>query len=175
MYPKPYVDFLVHFHGLRDYFECHEILEEHWKSVPKNEPKNHWVGLIQIAVSLYHHRRKNYPGALRMMQSAVRIIESEQPEIEALGLDSELLQAILQKRVEEIENKQPYESFNLPIKDQLLIILCKQECEKVGCSYGLPSDLTNDFLLHKHTLRDRQEVINERLVQKNLRKKKREG
>ena len=27
-FPLKYIDFLVHFHGDRDYFECHEILEE---------------------------------------------------------------------------------------------------------------------------------------------------
>ncbi|MGP4082137.1 DUF309 domain-containing protein [Pseudalkalibacillus sp. R45] len=175
MYPKPYVDFLVHFHGLRDYFECHEILEEHWKSIPNHDPKKHWVGLIQIAVSLYHQRRQNYSGALRMMRSALLIIETEQNEIEALGLDANQLQEQLSKRVKDIENKQPYESFNLPIKDKRLITLCEAECKNIGCTYGLPSDLKNEFLLHKHTLRDRQEVIDERLAQKNLRKKKREG
>ncbi|PAD68333.1 hypothetical protein CHH83_14265, partial [Bacillus sp. 7586-K] len=34
MYDQEYIDFLVHFHCDRDYFECHEILEEHWKKDP---------------------------------------------------------------------------------------------------------------------------------------------
>ncbi|MFZ3196347.1 MAG: DUF309 domain-containing protein, partial [Bacillus mycoides] len=27
MYPTEYIQFLIHFHGDYDYFECHEILE----------------------------------------------------------------------------------------------------------------------------------------------------
>ncbi|WP_349407623.1 DUF309 domain-containing protein [Pseudalkalibacillus sp. SCS-8] len=175
MYPKPYIDYLVHFHGLRDYFECHEILEEHWKSVPEDQAKKHWVGLIQIAVSLYHQRRKNYSGALRMMTSAANIIEKEQSEIEALGLDVDVLLLKLQERIVEIENQQPYESFNLPIKDKTLLARLEKECEEKNCTFGIPSDMDDDFLVNKHTLRDRQPVINERLEQKALRKKKREG
>lgn len=31
MYPEAYIEYLAEFHGSRDYFECHELLEEHWK------------------------------------------------------------------------------------------------------------------------------------------------
>jgi len=37
MYPEPYLEYLIQFHAERDYFECHEILEEYWKSAPANE------------------------------------------------------------------------------------------------------------------------------------------
>lgn len=175
MYPKPFIDYLVHFHGLRDYFECHEILEEHWKSVPKDQPKLHWVGLIQIAVALYHQRRGNFPGALRMMNSAVNIIQKEHKEITALGLDSTQLLKQIHSREDEIEQGKPYTSFNLPINDSKLLQQCEKECKDIGCKYGLPSDLDNEYLVNKHTLRDRKPVIDERLAQHALRKKKREG
>ncbi|MEH7501602.1 DUF309 domain-containing protein, partial [Neobacillus drentensis] len=29
MYPTEYIQFLAHFHGDRDYFECHELLEDY--------------------------------------------------------------------------------------------------------------------------------------------------
>ncbi|WP_460291943.1 DUF309 domain-containing protein, partial [Bacillus cereus] len=35
MYPTEYIQFLIHFHGDYDYFECHEILEEYWKTKPR--------------------------------------------------------------------------------------------------------------------------------------------
>lgn len=31
LYPTAYIKYLFHFHTDRDYFECHELLEEHWK------------------------------------------------------------------------------------------------------------------------------------------------
>ncbi len=62
MYPKAYIDYLVEFHATRDYFECHEILEEYWKEDPPKKRKRYWVGFIQLAVALYHHRRQNTAG-----------------------------------------------------------------------------------------------------------------
>ncbi|WP_257347791.1 DUF309 domain-containing protein [Pseudalkalibacillus decolorationis] len=171
MYPKPYIDFLVHFHGLRDYFECHEILEEHWKSEPRGSRKDYWVGLIQVAVALYHQRRCNFSGALRMMESALSIIEREQDAIDHLGLDSSKLRALLRERTNDLRQNNPYKSINLPINDNHLLLLCEQECKHVGCVYGMPSDLGNEYLIHKHTKRDRSDVIEERIEQKLLREK----
>ena len=48
-YPEAYIDFLVHFHGDRDWFECHERLEEYWKEHPDDPKSDTWVGLIQVA------------------------------------------------------------------------------------------------------------------------------
>ena len=58
-FPQKYIEYLVHFHGDRDYFECHEILEEYWKKIDNGNKESIWVGLIQLAVANYHHRRKN--------------------------------------------------------------------------------------------------------------------
>ena len=69
-YPKAYILYLVHFHGDRDYFECHEILEEHWKEMDPKDRMSHWVGLIQIAVAVYHERRENRQGAIRTLTKA---------------------------------------------------------------------------------------------------------
>ncbi|MCF6137634.1 DUF309 domain-containing protein [Pseudalkalibacillus berkeleyi] len=175
MYPKAYIDYLVHFHGLRDYFECHEILEEYWKSVPKEQEKHHWVGLIQIAVALYHQRRNNFSGAKRMMKSALNIVETNQSKLISLGIDVNVLMSELRTRLNEITNQQPYHSFNFPLLDKDLRALCEQKCQEIECTYGMPSDLDNDYLIHKHTLRDRKPVIKERLEQHAIRKKKREG
>ncbi|MCD2486520.1 DUF309 domain-containing protein, partial [Staphylococcus aureus] len=51
MYPKAYIDYLVEFHATRDYFECHEILEEYWKEDPPKKRKRYWVGFIELAVA----------------------------------------------------------------------------------------------------------------------------
>ncbi|WP_205628902.1 DUF309 domain-containing protein, partial [Acinetobacter baumannii] len=52
LYPEALIDYLVYFHADRDFFECHEVLEDYWKSLPKEERSLFWVGLIQIAVGL---------------------------------------------------------------------------------------------------------------------------
>lgn len=175
MYPKAYVDYLVHFHGLRDYFECHEILEEHWKEDPRGDRKPHWVGLIQIAVGLYHHRRGNFAGAKRMLTNAKRIAIQERESLEHLSLEVDTLIGKLTKQIQHIEQNDPYVSIDLPITSPELLKLCDARCTEVGCVYGSPSDLTNEFIVHKHTKRDRTEVIEERDQQYRIRNEKRNG
>lgn len=160
LYDKSYIDFLIHFHGTRDYFECHEILEEHWKQAPAPLREKKWVGLIQIAVALYHQRRRNFEGAAKMLASSIKILESD--EFSYLGLDKALLLKMLQTRLQDILQHKPYESFNLPIIDEKLLQLCHEECDKLHWKWGTQSDLSDNYLIHKHTLRDRSDVVEER-------------
>lgn len=162
MYPDAYIAFLGHFHGDRDYFECHERLEEYWKSLAKEKRSSLWVGLIQIAVALYHQRRGNFPGATKMMDSAIRILSKEQPALEAFGLDPQRLLIQLAERLHGIRQQLPYESMQLPLADPALINACQKWCKEHGMSFGRPSDLTDEALIHRHILRDRSEVIRER-------------
>jgi predicted metal-dependent hydrolase len=172
MYPQPYIDYLVHFHGDRDYFECHEVLEEYWKKDDKGSRKNYWVAFIQIAVSLYHQRRNNFNGAFKMMKNALAILKHEESAVKKLGLDYHQLLLTVDSRLKEIENNQPYSSIFLPITDTDLISQCEKECQLRGIQWGNVSDLEDHFLLNKHSLRNRDEVIEERLKQKELKKQR---
>lgn len=161
-YPKAYIQYLVCFHGSRDYFECHEVLEEHWKKESKEKRKKYWVGLIQIAVALYHHRRGNFNGAIKLMKNAIRILQEEKSAIEALSLNHKELLALLIQRYSDLLNREQYTSIHLPIVSKKLIELCKDECERQNYKWGSVSDMNNDFVLHKHKLRDRSKIIAER-------------
>lgn len=173
MFERAYIDYLLHFHCDRDYFECHEVLEEHWKKDAPQDRKKYWVGLIQIAVALYHHRRGNFNGALKMISSAIAILENEQEQIEKLGLHNDHLIQLLQKRKNEIQNHLPYLSINLPIVNKELMDECIMLCNRKGLEWGVESNLTNKELIHKHIRRNRTDVINERLYQLEKRKKNR--
>ncbi|NGQ93794.1 DUF309 domain-containing protein [Brevibacillus sp. SYP-B805] len=162
MYPDAYLLYLAHFHGDRDYFECHEILEAYWKAQPAHKRSAVWVGLIQIAVALYHQRRGNFAGAAKMMASAIRILQGCEEEVRKLGLHAARLIRLLTGKLEAIRQQLPYESFQLPIADPGLLELCRNLCAERGMVFGQASDLTNPQLIHKHTLRDRSEVIRER-------------
>ena len=178
MYPDAYIAYLAHFHGDRDYFECHELLEEYWKSLPDEQRSILWVGLIQIAVSLYHQRRGNFPGADKMMKSAIRILDKERPALANLGLDPVALIDQLMKTSQEIEQQAPYVSIELPIIDEQLIDRCTQWCKEHGMTFCQPSNLSEPLLIHRHTLRDRSEVIRERersLLAKQQKQKQQES
>lgn len=172
MYPQPYVDYLVQFHAQRDYFECHEILEEYWKSFPIEQRKAVWVGLIQIAVALYHQRRGNQSGADKMLTSAIRLLKQHHDDVQRLGLDSTALNDLLEKRLREIKAGISYHSLSLPIHDEELRKAYEHACALRNAPTFRESDLNDHYLLNKHTLRDRSEVFAERQRQLDLRKER---
>ncbi|MFS0822892.1 DUF309 domain-containing protein [Bacillus sp. 1P02SD] len=173
MYPQAFIEYLIHFHCDRDYFECHEVLEEHWKEDPLPKRKKYWVGLIQIAVSFYHYRRGNRAGALKMMKSALKICKEQKSELEELGFQVDELIELLQKKYDDIENGIPYKSINLPLTDKILLADCISQASKSGKSWGKASDFSNKEIIHKHKLRDRSETIAERKKQLFLKQKSR--
>lgn len=60
--------FLVYFNRDRDFFECHEVMEELWLD-QGSDPL--YKGLLQVAVGMFHFRAGNKVGAYKMLRSAV--------------------------------------------------------------------------------------------------------
>lgn len=160
MYPIEYIQYLVHFHGDRDYFECHEILEEYWKKTDPGNKHSVWVGLIQLAVSCYHHRRSNFNGAKKTLQKALTIFDKEKQTLLLLGINQVSLIHLTEERLAVIEQKLNYQSFNLPIKDPALIQECTEACSRLGFIWCSNSDIKNNQLVHRHLLRY-QSIFNE--------------
>lgn len=174
--PDHYISFLVEFHATRDLFECHELLEEYWKEHPNDGMSDIWVGLIQLAVGLYHERRGNRKGAAMMLeQSRKRLAVSY---LAPLGLDRVRLIGLIDKRLASLAEREPalpYKDMNLPIESDEIARRCKEQCEKRGLLWGEPSPLTNDALIHRHKLRDRSEVIEARQTSLQAKQKERSG
>lgn len=163
MYPRSYIQYLVHFHGDRDYFECHEIMEDYWKETDTGNKASIWVAFILLAVSNYHYRRGNLKGALRTLEKSASIFRAEKSGGNDTGLDYAALIESLEKRLKDIQLANPYTSFNLPIHDHALLRECQETAKKLDMEWGLDSDLSNSELVHRHYLRDRTGVITERL------------
>ncbi|UOR12415.1 DUF309 domain-containing protein [Halobacillus amylolyticus] len=155
MYPKAFVKYLAHFHGTRDYFECHEVLEDHWKKTEPGNRRSVWVCLIQLAVSQYHFRRGNSTGAYTLINRTLEKLKESQQQITALGIQSDLLiQEALHIKSRIVEQK-GYISIDLPLSDPELLKEVKQLCLIWGVGYGASSDLTNLDLIDKHKRRRR--------------------
>lgn len=161
LYPKEYMDYLNHFHAKRDYFECHEIGEEYWKEKATESNKLTWLGLIQIAVSMYHWRRENYNGAYRMMKRALDSLRKESKGLDDLGINSVLFRIQLEISEQRIYQKIPYQSIRFPLEKEL-VELCKEKLKEEGLEWDVKSDLKDELLVHKHKLRDRRDVLAER-------------
>jgi uncharacterized protein len=160
MYPQPLIYYLVYFHSLRDYFECHEVLEEYWKEDGKNNEI--WVGFIQLAVAMYHHRRKNYLGAEKQLRNAIGIFDQEKLQLDTLGFDTEEFSRVLKEKSIEIKQRLPYSSINLPIANHDVIQACTKTANNLGACWGEEILIISKEIIDKHKLRDRSAVIAER-------------
>jgi uncharacterized protein len=162
LYPKEYIQYLVHFHGDQDYFECHEILEDLWKKCDFKNKHSIWVGFIQLAVANYHHRRGNFAGAKKTLKNAFNIFLSMEDSITKLGLEYHTLMVTLTEQLAKIEQKHVFNSFQLPIYDDSLLHECKIICKQKGLMWGNKSNITDENLVHRHMLRDRTMIIQQR-------------
>ncbi|MGI8315414.1 DUF309 domain-containing protein [Halobacillus mangrovi] len=155
MYPVLYIEYLAHFHGTRDYFECHEVLEEHWKNVDPKNRDSVWVFLIQLAVCMYHYRRDNRKGAKILIDRCLKRYSTISESLEEIGLEKQEIFVLVQDIRTRIINQQPYKSILLPICDTNLLEEVRQTCEKWGVTYGGTSNLSDHYLINKHSLRNR--------------------
>lgn len=162
-YPVPYLAFLAHFHIDRDYFECHEVLEEHWKETD-GARDSVWVGLIQLAVHLYHYRRGNVNGAKRMAEKSIDCFTKKQSELVHLGIDADRFTALLQTSLNRLQNGDSFAPLLIPITDELLA----DELDQFIQSFQ--PELDEQFLSEKHKLRDRSDVIEARKLAIQLKK-----
>ncbi|HWK24122.1 MAG TPA: DUF309 domain-containing protein [Ureibacillus sp.] len=154
-----YVDFCAYFNGSQDYFECHEVLEDYWKSIAPGEKNHPLVGYVQLATGMYHWRRDNTIGAMKILKKASMNFTRngsspffEHIEFESLCRNCEI-------SLKAIENDEPFRPFQLSLTNETLTLLVKKRIEE------LPK-LSKDFLLHKHMLRDRSDILKARNLKK---------
>ncbi|MCR8842866.1 DUF309 domain-containing protein [Paenibacillus sp. SC116] len=167
MYNHNYVRYLIEFHVTRDWFECHEIMEEMWKAETAADKRTLWLALVRIAVGLYHERRGNSRGALKMLT----LVQSDAKDLNwsSIGLDKERLLLQIDQRVEKVkkaaeqsklsDHTEVFEVMNLPISDERLLKQCKVQCLSESLEWKLEPPIWSEELIHRHSLRDRSEVI----------------
>ncbi|MDD9265655.1 DUF309 domain-containing protein [Paenibacillus sp. GCM10023248] len=81
-YDRLYVAYLYYFNELRDYFECHEVMEELWLEEGRSPL---YQGLLQIAVGLYHHANGNVSGSIKLFSAGLDKLAPYPAD--ALGID----------------------------------------------------------------------------------------
>ncbi|CAH0117574.1 hypothetical protein PAE9249_00033 [Paenibacillus sp. CECT 9249] len=118
-YDPLFVQFIVYFNVKRDYFECHEVMEELWLEEGRDLL---YQGLLQVAVALYHHRNGNISGATKLFRGAVEKLERYPERI--LGIELGLLlndaRAYLAKLERYEEAPFAHYDLNIVIADPLL-------------------------------------------------------
>ncbi|MBB2480949.1 MULTISPECIES: DUF309 domain-containing protein [Heyndrickxia] len=157
-FPNAYIQFLIHFHGDRDYFECHEILEDYWKDTEPGNRNSIWVGFIQLAVAQYHYRRGNDIGAKKLLLKSMNILKQRKIELTKLGIDIDPFFVLLESLYTSYINGSAYKNINLPICDQYLLSICKKECVQSGLEWCSDDDHISNFIVHRHLYKDRADV-----------------
>lgn len=162
MHPS-YIDFYAYFNGNQDYFECHEVLEEYWKEVAPGDKEHVLVGLVQLATGMYHWRRNNLRGAAKTLTKAVHNITRNEQSIFLKPLNLSLLEKQILHSISQVEQHKPFHSFKIAIVD------C--EFKKLVDNRILEQPVIDEhFLLHKHMLRDRTEILKARAAKMELTK-----
>ena len=161
-YPDPYLQYLAVYHGVRDFFECHEIMEDYWKAQADTRHEASWLTLIRIAVASYHARRGNLSGARKMMAKALQ--ELNPALMDELGLSGKALAARMQEALDRWTNEPEaeYIDIDLPIADPLLMQEAVRVCTESGWTWGMPSDQADYDVVNRHLTRDRSDVIEAR-------------
>lgn len=161
-YPQAYVEFLAAYYGSRDFFECHDIMEDYWKSQGETRHTGSWLVFIRLSVACYHARRGNWAGARKMMAKAAEEIDASR--MNELGIDGQALAQLLRQTAAEwSDTAHPvYRDIALPLTDVALEAEARRLCRERGWRWGTPSDEIDADVIHRHLTRDRTAVVEAR-------------
>lgn len=111
-----FLAYLIHFNRDRDYFECHEVMEELWLEEGRSSLLQ---GLLQAAVGLYHWDNGNRSGAIKLMRASLEKLEPYGEN--ALGLNLSQLRLDLNRSLEALSSAgAPFQAFVLVLCDEKL-------------------------------------------------------
>jgi uncharacterized protein len=129
-------------------------LEEYWIEVAPKDKTHPLTAWILLSTGMYHWRRGNYNGAIRTLEKSLARfhLNTESDFNESIHFQ-ELLENI-QQSIEWTHDKKPFHSFQIRIVSNDLEKLVHQQPKLVPH--------TGDYLIHKHMLRDRSEILKAR-------------
>lgn len=113
-----YWAFISYFNTDRDYFECHEVMEELWLEEGRHPLLQ---GLLQAAVGLHHWGNDNLTGAVKLTEAGLAKL-SPFGDV-ALGLDLARLReemAITLALLTERPTDAPFRTYELVVTDEPL-------------------------------------------------------
>ena len=150
-----FVEYCAYFNGNNDYFECHEVLEEYWKNIAPGEKEHPLVGYVQLATGMYHWRRGNVIGAARILVKAKTIFEQTPASSFYAYINLPALLTQIDHVLTTIEQQQAFQAFVFPITNDELQEIVNEQIKLLPV-------LSNNFIVNKHMLRDRSDILEAR-------------
>ena len=154
-----YVDYCAYFNGNQDYFECHEVLEEYWKQQAPGDKFHPLVGYVQLATGMYHWRRNNPIGAMKILNKALKNFTINQGSSYFEYVDFNELYQNTKMTIDAIDKGKSFKPFQLKFQHDAF---AQKVVERINTLPLLPEE----FLLHKHMLRDRSDILEARRIKK---------
>ena len=96
----------------RQFFECHEVLEEIWLEETEEE-KPFYQGIIQVAAAFHHYLNGNLAGTLSLLRQGVEKLRRYPAD--SHGLDLGALLAALNPWLDHLASGLPTDHLPLPI------------------------------------------------------------
>lgn len=117
MLQNKYNKFFYEFNDKKDYFECHEILEEIWIEETNQNTKQHpAIILLLISVGMHHWSKNNISGATKVFQRALTNYKYLEDVGEKLKIDTLKLKNILEIKLTAVINEETFSPFIIPKK-----------------------------------------------------------
>ncbi|MFC5603217.1 DUF309 domain-containing protein [Sporosarcina koreensis] len=154
-----FLNFIVYFNRNQDYFECHEVLEEYWKSIPDYTKDHPLTAYILLSTGLYHWRRGNMDGAYRtLVKAESRMLAFDKyGDRYKEGIDYDQLVQDLRRTINDVENGRTFASFPILLTSESLQLSVENAASQMEL---LPAGSV--AVIHKHMLRDRSDILMER-------------
>ncbi|GAB3072006.1 DUF309 domain-containing protein [Salinicoccus sesuvii] len=148
----------------QDYFECHEIMEEAWKSKSNFTKKDPEVFLILLATGEYHYRRNNSIGAKRSYKRALSLYYENRYDLQAFGMEDALID-LMRARLSRMSTS-AFIPASFPLTEPTWAALHASYGNGITIdAFRKKSEkrfIQDPAVVHKHRLRDRSGVIRER-------------
>lgn len=154
-----FIKFIIYFNENQDFFECHEVLEEYWQSIPNVTKEHPLISYILLSTGMYHWRRENTVGALRTLKKSrerFKALPETYPGFSE-GIDFEEVCNNIEHSIKLIESGKPFTAYQIQLTSPFLLSLATEISQTMEL---LP--FGSDAVTHKHLLRDRSDVIRKR-------------
>ena len=155
LYHPLFIDYITYFNGNHDYFECHEVLEEYWKDVAPGDKCHPLVGYVQIATGMYHWRRGNVNGAARIFKKGMTLLATPTDARFTEYIDMKQLHDDCTRALQRMQDGKTFCAFTMHVTNDALNATVTARMKELQ-----PVD--PQFLLHKHQLRDRSDLLQAR-------------
>jgi predicted metal-dependent hydrolase len=154
-----FLNFIVYFNRNQDYFECHEVLEEYWKSVPGYTKDHPLTAFILLSTGLYHWRRGNVQGAYRTLVKAEdRMLHFCKFDARyTIDIDYRQLVQDTERSIRKLQNGETFSPFLILLTSETL----QRSVDETAATMEL-LPVGSNAVIHKHMLRDRSDILAER-------------